>query len=1161
MDFIRWVAFCCLQADPHERLESTMICVSGGLSSSLAMSKSPRAGFWSRRGTHLAFPLMLLLFLAMAPRSFAQDLASISGSVIDPSAALVSGATVDVKNVDTGATRSATTDGAGRFRVPLLAVGNYEVDVRKDGFTEAVQSGIHLVVGQDADVSISLQLGSVSETTTVVADAPPVSVESADVSGLVGEQQIKDLPLNGRSYDLLTALNPGVVNFTWEKTGGPAGVSNSTNGNNFAVSGNRPQQNLFLLNGIEFTGAAENNMTPAGTSGMLLGVDAVREFNVLRDSYGAEYGKHPGAQVSIVTQSGTNQWHGAAYEFLRNNDLDSRNYFDVGSAPPFQRNQFGVSLGGPIAKDKTFFFTNYEGFRQHLRQTSVTFVPAADARNGSIVALGSSCPNANPSATEAQCAAVVEQLLTLWPAANGPELTLQSGAPSGIAKLTSSPLQTIREDFGTARLDHVFSERDSLSGVYTVDDGADVTATVADPYSTDIANLREQVLSLSETHVVSPALVNTARIGYSRAAYFFLGEPTPGTAAAGVTSFVAAHPVGAVVVGGSTASNPATQLGLAGSNNGTNLDVDRNLFTYEDQVTWSRGRNDFSFGAWLQRFQSNEKLALSQYGQASFASINALLGGVVGTFTYDPSPTEMNWRSLFSAFYAQDKLRLTPRLVATVGLRVESSTGWNEAHARAANYFFTSGVIDSTPHVGNSAFSANNQKFLPEPRVSLAWSPLGEKTVVRAAFGMYNDLQDALGYRMDQNAPFNPTYAVSNLNVASFPLTSVPTVNTKLAPGGVDPNLKPPTLISYSLRVQRELSPNTSVSLGYVGSHGYHEIIGEDANEPSPVICPNSPCPADYPTLYEANGTTVAGGSVPAGAYYIPTACAAGIAGCNSTLAGTWTWFSRGVSAYNALEVDASHRFSHGLALRGVYTWSKSLDDGDSLNSTTANNAPGLVSNPFDLHADWGPATYDARNVGVIDFVYELPIGSGGRFASGLTGWRNRLASGWSVNSIITAQSGFPFTPQLSYNPTKNGDTKNPVRPFANPAFSGPVIVAKPTEWFNPNAFLTEPNNSGFYGNLGRDTLLGPGLATWDFSVAKETAIRESLRLQFRAEIFNLTDRANFNTPNLIVAILTPPAAGSTAASTIPQENPTAGQITSTSTTSRQVQFALKLLW
>ena len=1101
-----------------------------------------------RRGFSLRIRLLALVVavLAFGPMAVAQVSASLSGTVTDPSGAAVTSAAVVVRDMHTEVQRDTATDAAGRYQLLALPVGEYEISVKKQGFAEEIRRGIQLAVGQDAAVDLRLQVGEVSQQITVEADAPPVSVTTADISGLVGEHQVKDLPLNGRSFDELVTLNPGVVNFTTEKTGG-IGVSNSTNGNNFAVSGNRPQQNLFLLNGVEYTGAAENNMQPGGTSGQLLGVDAVREFNVLRDSYGAEYGKRPGAQVSIVTQSGTNQWHGSAYEFLRNNDLDARNFFDVVSAPPFQRNQFGASLGGPIQTDKTFFFSNYEGLRQNLHQTSETFVPAADARNGTLVPLGSSCPAAQIAA----CAAVVTQLLDLWPLANGPELTLPNGNPSGIAALLSSPLQTIREDFGTTRMDHVFSANDMLSAAYTIDDGADMTATLADSYSTDLARLREQVLSLEETHVFSPSFVNTGRFGFSRAAYFFLGEPTPGTPASNVTSFVGPLPTGAVVVGGSTASNPATQLGLAGSNNGTNLNVFRNLFTYEDQVTLTRGRHQFSFGAWFQQFQSNEKLALSQYGQASFSSINALLGGVVGTLTYDPAPTQMNWRSLFAAWYAEDTIRVTPKLILSLGFRAESSTGWNEAHGRAANYFFTNGVINSAPHVGNSAFNVNNSKFLPEPRIGAAWSPFGNKTVVRAGFGMYNDLQDALGYRMDQNAPFNPTYGISSLPVANFPVPASPVPSTaKLSPGGVQPDLKPPTLISYSLRLEEELSPNTSLTVGYIGSHGYHEIIGVDANEPAPVVCPTSPCPATFP----ANFGALTGAPVPAGTYYVPAACSASNATCNAALAGTWTWFGLGTSSYNALQLDLVHRFSRGLSLRGTYTWSKALDDGDSLNGTTANNAPGLVSNPYNLRSDKGLATYNAQNVAVISAIYELPFGRGKAFANSVAGWSDRLISGWSLNSVVTAQSGFPFTPQLSYNPSRNGDTKNPVRPFLNPAFTGPVVLGKPDEWFDPAAFIAQPNNSGFYGNSRRDTLIGPGLATWDFSVMKNIALHEGLNLQFRAEMFNLLNRANFNTPNLILAVVPP-------GSTIPQANPDAGAITSTSTTSRQVQFGLKLLW
>src|SRR5712671_5260142 len=659
------------------------------------------------------FLVAVIVFTAISLQTaHAQVAASIAGIVTDASGAPISAAAVTAKNLETGALRSATTDDAGRYLILSLVVGQYELRATKAGFREAIRSGVNLAVAQEARVDVPLQVGTIETQVSVTSDAPLVVATTSDSSGLVGQRQIKELPLNGRSYDLLLPLNPGIVNFTSQKTGG-TGISNSTTANNFAVSGNRPQQNIFLLNGVEYTGAAENNMQPGGTSGMLLGVDAVREFNVQRDSYGAEFGKHPGAQVIIVTQSGSNQWHGAVFEFLRNNVLDAPNFFDQGSAPPFQRNQFGGSFGGPIRSNKTFLFGNYEGLRQHLHQTSVAFVPDAASRASAV-----------PS---------VQPLLNLWPVA-------PAGAPdfNGIAQVFSSPLQTIREDFGTVRLDHIFSDRDSLAAVYTVDDGNDLTATVLDPFSSDVLTLREQVLSIEHSYAFSSSTVNVARVGFSRAGYFFTGEPTPGTPAAGVPGFLAGHPVGAVVVGGSAASNPQASLGLAGSNNGSNLRIARNLYTYEDRVTLTHGRHQPSFGVWLQQFQSNETIALSQFGQATFASLGAFLQGTTSTFLFDPAPTEMNWRAWFGAFYAEDVIRWSPKLTMTFGFRGETSNGWNESHGRAANYTFGNGVISSAPRIGTALFTRNNATFLPQPLVGVAWSPLGARTVFRAGFGMYN---------------------------------------------------------------------------------------------------------------------------------------------------------------------------------------------------------------------------------------------------------------------------------------------------------------------------------------------------------------------------------------------------------------------------------------
>ncbi len=1064
----------------------------------------------------------IVFLLSLLPAG-AQTSAILSGTVTDPSGGAIQAATVTVTNANTGGVRRTVTDAAGRYEVASLPVGDYQVRVSKPGFADELRTGVQLVVGQAATIDFTMPIGQTSQTVTVNGDAPLVENTTADISGLVPGQEIRELPLNGRSFDELMTLNPGVVNFTWEKTGG-VGVSNSTNGNNFSVDGNRPQQNLYLLNGVEFTGAAENNMQPGGVSQELLGVDAVAEFNLLRDSYGAEYGKRPGAQVVIVTRSGGNDFHGSVYEFLRNNDLDARNFFNGASVPGFQRNQFGAALGGPIKKDTTFIFANLEGLQQHLHQAGVDLVPDNNARSGNLpCSLISPAPS--PCPTSGLAFVGVSPYINAWP---GPT----PGAPDfgGIAEALNTPLQTIRDDFGTARLDHVFSTSDQLAAIYTVDDSHSFTPTSTNAYMTDVASLREQVASLHETHVFSPTVVNSATFGYSRASYYFTGEPTPGTPAASLSGFLTGDPVGALNVGGSSASNPAAAIGLAGANNGSNLSVNRNIFTYEDQITWNKGMHSISGGVWFERLESNELLALSQYGQDTFTSLQTFLQGT-GTLVYDPAPTPLGWRTTMGAFHLQDSMRLTPKLTLTLGYRQEFDTGWNEAYGRASNYGYSGGFIDATPTIGSPVFTVNHAEFLPQPRAGIAWSPISgpRTTVLRAGFGMYNDLQDALGYRTDQNAPYNPTYSLANAAVTQFPiLQSAPVpAAAKLVPGGVQPNLYTPTLISWSFHVEQEITKSTALTIGYVGSHGYHELVGVDGNEPVPVICPASPCPADYPSSFPA---PLAGSPIPAGTYYNPTSTKP-----QASLGPTWTYFSEGIASYHSLQIDVNHRFEHGFTVRGAYTWSKALDDGDSPNATTSGNEPALLSNPFDPKADYGLANFDVRNAAVISVFYQLPS------------LHNRLASGWGAGSVVTLQDGFPFTPQLSYNPSNSGDTKNPVRPFVNPNFSGNVIIGSPNEWFNPAAFLAPPNNSGFWGNLGRDTLIGPGLATWDFSVLKDTRLRENLNLQFRAEFFNILNHANFNTPNPVVFT--------------PALSPTAGVITSTSTTSRQIQFGLKLLW
>jgi hypothetical protein len=456
------------------------------------------------RDLRLALPIRLLsILILIAPGAKAQMVGgTISGDVVDPAGSAVARAEVVIHNNETGSERKFVTEEGGSFSAPSVAVGVYTVTVSRDGFAPLSRTGISLTVGQNVQLHLALTVGSVQQTVSVVDTPAIVDTSTLQTQGLVDERQVKELPLNGRSFDQLIQLNPASVSYTTQRSGG-VGTSNSSVGNMYSVSGRRPQDNLFLLNGIEYTGASLINVTPGGTSGQLLGVDAVREFNVVSDTYGANYGKRTGAQVSIITASGGNKVHGSVYEFLRNSALDARNYFDQANIPEFQRNDFGAALGGPLRHDKLFGFGNYEGYRQHLGLSAVSFVP--------------------DNASRAAASSIVQPLLALWPVANGPELLNPNGTPSGIAEAFANPPQHVREDFGTTRIDANLTPNDLLFGVYTADD-SDANTPSQNPYSTIYERLREQVLSAQEQHVFSPNLLNTLRIGYSRGAYYFTGQ-------------------------------------------------------------------------------------------------------------------------------------------------------------------------------------------------------------------------------------------------------------------------------------------------------------------------------------------------------------------------------------------------------------------------------------------------------------------------------------------------------------------------------------------------------------------------------------------------------------------------------------------------------------
>jgi len=1076
----------------------------------------------------------ILTLLAFAPSGWAQVTGALSGRVVDATNAGIPGATVTVKSIETGATRSVVTDSTGTYKIVSVPVGPQEVRAEKAGFKAAVRLGIDLAVGQEAVANLQLDVGAVAEEVTVTAETPLVNTTTSAISGLVNERQIKELPLNGRSFDNLMTLNPGIFNYVLKSP-----QTSTSNGNTFSVDGRRPSENVVLLNGIEYTGTSQLAVTPGGVSGGLLGIDAVREFNVLTDSYGAEYGKRAGGQVSVVTQSGTNSLHGSLFEFLRNSALDSPSVFDKGTVPPFRRNQYGGSLGGPLKKDKLFLFGNYEAFRQRLATTSVSTVPDLSTL---------------PSSTSINPA--MRKYLALWPAPNAGSLG------NGIGKAIYNPKNPVDEDFVTLRMDYNLRERDTLSASYTRDDGNSIIP-LGDPLFASALGLRNQVASVEETHVLSPRLLNTFRAGFSRSGFNYGSSSTVPFPAD--ISFVSGFGAGGITVGGAQTTTGSGALTGAGPSNNANVWNRRNLFTFSDSISYNKGGHQISAGVWFQRLQDNENTASRQLGIATFGSLNAFLAGTLTNFQVVPSATTLGFRSLFGAWYVDDTVKLRRNLTLQIGLRHEFTTGWNEVAGRASNYITDgNGVLLTNPRVSDSLFTENNAKRLFAPRASLAWDPFGKgKTAIRAGFGMYYSLIDDLAFQVNSLYPFNGLVTYNGLLPNVVPVSrntqplppcgpGIPSSQCSIyAPFGVQPDAKTPTVEEWNFTVEQQLDRNTSLRVAYVGSFGYHQFVSLDPNSIPAQICSN-------PAGCQAGGTTSAGNvpvgpalqsHVAQGAQYIPL-----VPRPNIYVSNGFFWYSEGNSSYNALQIDVNRRLTRGFQIRANYTWSKNLDNNSALTIAQANNEPQMVMDRNDLRRDWGPSALNVTHQASFSAHYDLPFGTGQRWASNLSSVANKIIGGWQLNEITTLLSGLPFTPLMGSNRSGNGDTRNPDRPNLNPAFTGPVVTGNPNQWFNPDAFIPAPY--GTYGNLGRGVFNGPGLAEVDLSVLKNIAVSDRINLQFRTEFFNLTNRINYASPNQTVFTNT-----GTAAQPVYTASPSAGLITNLATTPRQIQFGLKLIF
>lgn len=1058
-----------------------------------------------RRLSHLFLPFAwALLALCLCPLTAAPQAitATISGTVRDPAGAALSEVTITVKNLETGLSRTAMTDNEGRYHVTQLSLGNYEVRAEREGFKTDVRTGIKLTVGREAIVDFTMQVGQITEQITVTGEAPLVESRTATIAWLVDDLKIRDLPLNGRSIDQLVLLQPGVNVMVTASRNFFAGRSVK-----ISAGGARQDTNLFLLDGTDINDA--RNRTPGSVASTLLGVETIREFKVLTNAYTAEVGKISGTVVNAVTKSGTNELHGSALAFHRNSALDARNFFDL-RKPPFIRNQFGWTLGGPIVQNRSFFFGAYEGLRERLGVTQVAIVPDDNARRGLVPD-----PQNPGQLKNVGVAPAIRPYLDLFPRANGRNFG------NGTAEWLGSTPQPIREDFFQIRLDHLLSASTPFFARYTFDDAEANRPMVDLPLIAMAERSRNQYLTVQFDHTLSPSLLNSFRFGFNRS--FSSSENVPLVNIPPELGFLPGKSFfrsGGIIIPGAT--SPLTGFIL------NPVEFILNLYEWSDDLSYTRGAHALKAGVLIKDVRFNTLFSFNDSGVYVFPSSPVCSAPPLECFLTNrptlflgPLPGSDNDRSIRNAilgFYVQDDYQIRPRVMLNLGLRYEFSTRAKEIFGEATNTYDPLGAAVT----GKFFLKENISLRSFAPRLGFAWDLLGTgKTTLRGGFGIF----------FHQIAPFDlygpvgggaPIRKLATITAPPFP-NIVPTLE-EAARRGVPlinfpaPMTNTPYLMRWSLDIQREFLPDTVFTIGYVGSRGVHLIRVFNGNEAIPDVLPDGTkfWPAGRPRRNPRFG------------------------------ASRWT-VTDANSFYHGMILSVNRRFSRGLQLQASYTVQKSVDDASTVFASDSRGDNVVSIDPDFRHLNRGLSSFDMRQVFVFNFTYDLP----GKNLEGAVG---KLLGGWQINGITTLQSGFPFTVELAFNRSRNGGAPGVFsdlseRPNLRSGFSNNPVLGGPDQYFDRRAFELQP--AGFLGNLGRDTLIGPGLANVDFSLVKTTAVREDLQIQFRTEFFNLFNRANFDIP-----IRTIPGFGPDGVPTGP-----IGRITATTTTSRQVQFGLKVLF
>jgi len=1096
--------------------------------------------------------LLVAVFTSLS-LSAQQITGNIRGTVTDPSGAVISNAAVTARQAETGLSRDTTTDRSGNYVVLELPVGHYSLHVAAKGFQEYVQDGIMLNVNETASVSPHLAVGSEKEQVLVSADAELIEPTVTSMGKVVQQRELEDLPLNGRNFSQLGLLQPGVVPLT---PGIAEAGGSLRNGQGYAVNGQRPESNNFLIDG------ANNFNGVDGGFVLRPPVDAISEFRIITHNASAEFGSSLGSTTNLITRSGTNQFHGTLWEFLRNDAVDANNYF-AQTQEPLKQNQFGATIGAPIKKDKAFVFGFYEGFRNRQGESALTTVPSVKQRSGDFSELCTegftagfcnnpqhqlfnvfaNAPYPNNQVPENQINPVSQNLLSFFPLPN-----------AGTNLLSTT--QTLRNDsdqFGI-KVDHYLTAHDTLNFRYMFSQLSQL-----DPLSPGGASVpgfpvgedqRAQNFVAQETHTFSPALIGIARLSYLRNKFLF-GERedhrSPSTLGFQYNPSldVATGPPFIQVNGYATVGDPIT-----GPRN-----TFEDVFDYSASLSWVRGKHELKFGGGYQHQRINVLQGIATNGFFVFVpfpvtdAFASFLTGQPVVFLQGIGDFSRGIRGNSANWYVQDSYKVTSRFTINAGVRYELPEPYTEIHNRMT--LFEPGkksqVLANAPegllYPGDQGVPAGlipTDKKAFAPRVGIAWQPgASSNWLLTAAYGLfYEPYYTGQGGPLQSPISAPPYLGTPQVSLPNFadPFNGNPpavgTFSTPLTNLTLAPTLTLPYTQDWDLNLQRSFGTDWLFELGYVGTKGTHLPRFIEANPAVFVPGTDNGQPisnssnADQRRLY--SGCTLE--DSPSSCQFSSTGEIAGIAG----------------SSYNAMEASMRKRFSHGMSFLLSYTWSKTIDDVSSFNITGSAAKPvagenDLAQNPFDLAAERGLSLFDARNRFVASYEWALPFWNSGH------NWYQTAFGGWHLDGIATLMSGTPFTVFDSNDVSAQGSAPE-ITGFSS---QRPNLIGNPNngprkvgEWLDAGAFqrLDLNANAGQFGSEGRNVNVGPAYADWDFAALKNFRVTESKQFQFRAELFNVLNRANFRLPDSDIS------------------SPTFNHILAAQAP-RQVQFALKFMY